>query len=213
MSTLRSLVTVVLILFASIASAGECKQPGQVGCYDLLVLNAKYDASNTLMRGIDKPYSNQEERAYRINELGPVLYKGYRAGQVQAAKARTFLVYVWGNVGSPTAYTVSGGTTTLSQAEDVTGKVAYPKFGASSNLGAPGKVYRIQASSIGAAIQFPWGGLDQATMLICAEDHETVYPADGKAEKKQGLWIMPQQLAILKQAGVKGSIVPFVSNM
>lgn len=211
------LFTMIMGLVASAANAAECTKPRQDGCWDLLVLNARFDSSNALMRGLDKPYTSQEERQDRMQELGPRLMTAYQATRVQAAKPRTFLVYVWGSQVSPAAYQVlgrksEGGKIVAASFEDATGKVAHPKFSKETDLGTPTKVYRIKAESIGASLQFPWNGITGATILICSEDHLQVYPADGKAEAKQGLWIMPAQLAALREYKVPGSIAPFLSS-
>jgi len=199
-------MVMVLSLVASVASASE---------WGLLVLNTQW-GSSSLMAGIDKPYTSQEERQDRIQNLGPRLFKGYVDGNVQAAKPRTFLIYVWGSSVAPTSVISvagKGGQVRISSNfEDVTGKVPSPVFSKENDLGAPTKVYRVKADGIGVESRFDMNQLVGATILICSEDHMSVYPADGKAEAKQGLWVMPAQLAALKAYGAPGSIAPFVSS-
>lgn len=208
------LVGLVLTILGASAVAGECTHPNQEGCYDLVIGNFKVGPRT---QGLDKPYANEKEHGYRVLKLGSELMASAKAGNVETAKSRSFLVYVYGNSATPTAYKIrihEGRTQSApSSVEDVTGKVKYPTFAdGKKDLGAPTKVYRIQSPFAGASVQWPWPKLSGVTFLICAEDHLTVYPPDGEGVQKQGLWVMPEQLAALQSQGVRGSIAPFVSK-
>ena len=208
------LVGLVLATLSALAFAGECTKGNQEGCYDLVVGNFKVGPKT---QGIDKTYADEKEHGYRVLKLGSELMAEAKAGNVETAKSRSFLVYVYGNSAVPTAYKIrvhEGRTQSApSSIEDVTGKVKHPSFAdGKKDLGAPTKVYRIQSPFVGASLQWPWDKLTGVTFLICAEDHLTVYPPDGEGMKKQGLWVMPEQLAALQSQGVRGSIAPFVSK-
>ena len=217
----KFLMGLVLTFLGTSAYTGECTHPNQEGCWNLVILNTLWDSENPLMKGLDKPYTTASEHEDRIFVLGMRLIKASQANAVKTAKARSFLVYVWGPAATPVAYKIrvkDGQTQSApSSFEDVTSVAKYASFSDKKKLGPPTKVYRIRTTVVAplaVSLQFTWSSLNRNVhMLICSEDSATVYPPHGEDFKKQGLWVMGENFEDFKQQGApNGSIAAFVSK-
>lgn len=197
-----------------------CERQQQPGCFELRALSFRWDARNQLLRGLDKPYASQAERQRRVQTLGPTLWEGYRAGKLQAAAPKSYIVMMW-NVsavpaGNMAAYRVNGASHVVTKVavEDVTGTTKVPVFDTSvSTLGNPQRVYRIRTDgtdAVGTSIQFPWSMVtDTTVILVCPENSESVYPG-GKPGKGNGLWVTTADVGWLKGKGSTRGLLPFV---
>jgi|CXWL01.1.fsa_nt_gi hypothetical protein len=214
MKTLFKIIMAFAVMMAStFAFAGECTQPHQEGCYDVVALNIKHSAST---KGLENPPADDSQIIYRKARLGNDLWGAYQNGTVEAAKsARKILYFVWGIDAPPNAYRIDGKKIHRTSFEDVTAMIQPPSFEGSKGLGAP-KVYSVQTegkSAIGVSLQFSSSKITAKTfILVCSGDDLTVYPAHGAKEKKQGLWFDPIVLAELKAQGVRSSFAPIVSK-
>ncbi len=195
----------------------DCEVQQQTGCWELRVLSFGWDAKNPALTGLDRPYGNQAERQERAQFLGPKLWELYRAGKLQAAKPRSYLVYMWNVSSVPTsnlsAYRVNSPQHTVTKVtvEEVQGAKA-PVFDQTvSNLGAPQRVFRVRTDgtdAVAASVQVPWTMVTgQTYILICPEGTPVVYPAG----KDMGLWITPPSLSWLKGRESKRGLVPFIA--
>lgn len=199
---------------AAAASAAESSR--QSGYLQLEVMNVQWDAKNVDLKDLDKPFKDQAERLSRVRDLGPRLQKAFGEGAVQAAKPRTYLVYVWASNSTPVTAMVSwerdGEEMIKSQPVEVTGEkgIKVPNFDTTvSNLGAP-RIFRIKAvgaKAIMTSLQIPWAMLTEKTyIMVCSEEQATVYPGGDK-----GLWITSTYLST-QMVGWKYAIMAFVHD-
>lgn len=215
----------VLALLGTSAFAQECQTQLQPGCWELRLLNFRWEAEDELLRGLDKPYRDQAERQDRAQNLALRLWKGYVGGELTASKSRNFVIFLWNVNEVPSAamsaWRVNGDkskefkhTVTKSTFEEVKDG-SYPTFDPVHDIGKPQKVFRIRADgpdAIGASLQFPWGMVGPKTyILVCSEDKLTVYP--NKVTANEGLWFTPETLAWLRDTrkSTRG-LVAFVSK-
>jgi predicted small secreted protein len=201
---------------AASPSSVDCEAQQQTGCWELRVLSFGWDAKNSALAGLDRPYANQAERQDRAQHLGPRLWEEYRAGRVKAAAPKSYLVYMWNVNEVPTsnlsAYRVNTPKHTVvkTTVEEVTNAPA-PVFDPATNLGKPARVFRVRttgADAVGASVQVPWDmPTDTTYLLFCAEGTSVVYPPG----KNVGLWITPESIKWLRAKGSKRLLVPFVA--
>lgn len=213
--TVNMLVGFVLaIAFASTAFAQQCAKPEAPGCWELVVLNAQWDPSNPLMKGLDQRATAGLDRQERAQFLGPKIWHAQHAGTVKQAGPRSFIVMMW-NTNSAvtdaqvTGYKMNAAKTQANRTvpENVTGKIVPPK----SDLGAPERVYRIHSDGISTSLQFPWELVTPKTVIIvCSEDRFGVYP--NKVTLNQGHLINSESLAWLRNKGSTRGLMPFLST-
>lgn len=198
-----------------------CTTPRQKGCIQIDVLNARWDGSNPIMVGLDQPYHDDVERRRRVKSIGPDVWEGYKAGTVQAAGSRIFLVYMWNmdtsvSASHMAAYRRNGSSPQglVKVPVENTWRYSVPQFDPVSNLGRPTTVFRVHADgkdSIGVAFQFPWSAVTEKTyILVCTEDRASVYP--NRITADEGLWITPEYLNAAKERGWVYIIIPFLSK-
>lgn len=193
---------------AADSSHVKCDTQQQKGCLEIRVGNYKYDATNPLMVGLDRPPASQEERQRRVQFLAPLLWKEYQEGKVTPASGRTVLVMFWNvqsvSVANMSAYRISVAdnqyrhTVAKVQVNNVTGKVATPVADtAIAKFGHPSLVVRL-AVDLAGSIQVPYSMFTGETyMMVCTEDGQTVYPLKvGGAN--QGLITGPKAFAFLR---------------
>jgi len=197
-------------------SSVDCEAQQQAGCWELRTLSFGWDAKNSALSGLNRPYATQAERQDRAQFLGPRLWEEYRAGKVKAAAPRSYLIYMWNVNEVPTsnlsAYRVNSPQHRVAKApvEEVLNASA-PVFDPATNLGKPARVFRVRTSgtdAVGASVQVPWVMMtDKTYLLFCPEGTPVVYPPG----KDVGLWITPESIKWLRAKGSKRLLVPFVA--
>lgn len=173
-----------------------CTVEGQEGCVTLRVFNLKWDESNPVMAGLDKPYTSEEERQRRVQFVPETLQKAYENG-AGASQGRSFLLYVFRGNEVPASHisVYRGETWERVVVGDVTDTVKNPVF-EGKDLGKPTRVYRFRTGEGRpgvVAVQFPRSMLTEWThLLTCTEDRLTVYP--NRVTANEGLWIHEESL-------------------
>lgn len=195
-----------------------CERTEQKGCIEFDILNLRYNPKSIFQKGLDKPSTSEAERRRRALELGPELYKAYKAGYEQASQPRDFLIFMWNTASVPLshmrAYQLDGFELSFAPFSEMTGAVAMPVFEPLFGLGKPDRVFRIRADGkkpIGAAFQVPWSMIGEGTyILVCTEDDLAVHP--NRITAKEGFWLTPEYLNAVKARRWDYILMPFISK-
>ncbi len=193
----------------------KCEQTEQEGCFEIDILNVRWDHKFPFVKEVDASIASKADRS----KLGKELYEAYKAKRVQASVPRTFTIFMWQVNDVPTshlmAYQLDGKVLTKVSVVEGTGGLRPPNFDAPfADIGKPNKIFQVKTdgkSPIGAALQFPWSMVTSKTyILVCSEDRLTVYPNRVTAE--EGLWLTPKALNDARDKGFEYMLLPFISK-
>lgn len=215
------LMIVGFVPHVTYAQGVKCGALRASNCFDILILNAEYDAAHPTMAQL---LSDDEAAvSYRVFEMGAAVRDAYRMRQVKEGPQRVATVMMWNvnevddaNIASHHTMLRSNNTLgVVATTYDIRRTTDYAQIvfdDSVSSLGEPQVVYKVELNGFGTSMHVPWEMIDpeNTVILICfGEEYEAsqVYPKFG-----EGLYLLPEHLTFFKAGGGPGVIVPTVST-
>ncbi len=206
---------------ASAAMAeGACNRQQQADCLELRALSVLMNPANSVVSGLGQFARNEQERYERTASKGGQVWDGYRAGTLQAASPKSFVVCMYAYKapkntmksyrvnGKPSAQ--HGHEVQSSEFEEISTSIC-PQLDPMFGKVTADHAYRIRSSgadAIGASLQIPksWIEKGKTRLVLCPEGEGIVYPTKG------GLWVSPESLDWYIGRGTTRVLLPVVSQ-